>query len=324
MKRWLPPETINRLAADPERRTPESLSPAVDVRRPFVPEHYTQLYFTPVYASLHFEHRLRYNQLFACRLNEYIMMLEADLVDRLLEPLTRHPAVRGDGDLVTAIRTMIAEEGLHYRNFAALNRACRPDLYPEGRDRLFSVLPLATRTLFGVAGLLASRLAFSLWYVMAIEESSMALAKDMMKSRQTETLGDLDPGFCEVHVQHMKDEARHVQIDGMLVDLCIGSQSAARRRLNAAIFTRMLTGVVTPTRGGSGIKVIRQLVRDMPELQDREEEMIRAVLALRHDRAFQESLFNRQIMPVTFGVFDATAELDGLSKTMVGYDRRAG
>lgn len=324
MKRWLTPETINRLAADPAHRTASDMKPVVDPSRPFIPEHYTQLYYTPVYRSLHYEHRLRYNQLFGCRLNEYIMMLEADLVDRLLDPLTRHPRVRGDQELVTAVRTMIEEEGRHYANFAALNRACRPDLYPPGQDRLFSALPAATRALFAVAGLLASRLAFSLWYVMAIEESSMTLAREMMRSNSTETLGELDPAFSEVHVQHMKDESRHVQIDGLLIDLCIGDQSPRRRRLNAAIFTRMLKGVVTPTRGGSGVKVIRQLVRDMPELQDREEEMIRAVLALKRDGAFQQSLFNRSIMPVTFRVFDETAELAGLGKTMVGYDRHAG
>ena len=324
MKQWLPPETINRLAADPRHCTKTDIALDVDLRKPFIPEQYTQLYYTPIYQSLHFEHRLRYNQLFGCRLNEYIMMLEADLVDRLLEPLTRHPRVRDNAELVTAIRTMIEEEGRHYASFAALNRACRPDLYPPDRDRLFSELPAWTKAMFAVAGLLASRLAFSLWYVMAIEESSMALAKDMMRSRNTETLGELDQSFCEVHIQHMKDEARHVQIDGILIDLCIGSQSPARRKLNAAIFTRMLTGVVTPTRGGSGVKVIRQLVRDMPELQDREEEMIRTVLALKHDRAFQQSLFNRSIMPVTFRVFDETEELADLDKTMVGYDRKAG
>ena len=66
-------------------------STRIDSRKPFVPEEYTQLYYTPVYHGLHREHRLRYNQLFGVRINEYIMMLEADLVERLLSPLRRHP-----------------------------------------------------------------------------------------------------------------------------------------------------------------------------------------------------------------------------------------
>lgn len=324
MKRWLAPEKINRLAANPKHCTRTGLTLDVDPRKPFVPEHYTQLYYTPVYQTLHFEHRLRYNQLFGCRLNEYIMMLEADLEERLLGPLTRHPKVRGNSELLQAMKTMIEEEARHYASFAELNRACRPDIYPPGRDRHFSELPWWTKGMFAVAGLLASRLAFSLWYVMALEESSMALSRDMMRNTETETLGDLDPSFVSVHVEHMKDEARHVHIDGTLIELCIGSQSPQRRKINAWFFRKMLAGVTTPTRGGSGVKVVRQLVRDMPELQDREEEMIRAVLALKHDQAFQESLFSRKIMPTTFQVFDGTEELEGLGKSMVGYDRRSG
>jgi hypothetical protein len=50
--------------------------------------------------------------------------------------------------------------------------------------------------------------------------------------------------------------------------------------------------------------------------------MIAAVLALRGDRAFQQSLFNRKLMPLTFGLFDQTSEFHDLPGSMVGYDRR--
>lgn len=320
---WMDPDKINALAADPARRMPADMTVTVDPRAPWVPETFTQLYYTPLYKGLHFEHRLRYNQLFALRTNEYIMMLEGDLIDRLLLPLMRHPEIRGDAALREAMQTMLDEEKRHYANFAALNRTARPDLYPSGQDRLFSELPAWTRAMFVVSGLLVSKLAFSMWYVMALEESSMALARAMQGDRETETLGQIDAGFAEVHIQHMKDEARHIHIDGLLIDLTIGRQSARRRKLNAWIFENMLHGVVTPTRGGSGAKVIRQLVREMPELQDREEDMLRALIGLKSNRAFQESLFSRKLMPFSFDTFDNTDELDGLGRTMMGYDRRA-
>ncbi len=320
---WLPPEKINALAADPDRCMPANMQAEVDPRAPWVPEPFTQLYHTPLYDSLHFEHRLRYNQLFALRINEYIMRLEGDLVDRLLVPLMRHPEVRDDPALIEAMLAMLDEEKRHYANFAALNRTARPDLYPPGQDRLFSDLPAWTKAMFVVSGLLVSKLAFSMWYVMALEESSMALSRAMQGNRETETLGPLDPGFAEVHIQHMKDEARHIHVDGILIDLTIGKQSKTRRRLNAWVFEKMLHGVVTPTRSGSGAKVIRQLVREMPELQDREPEMLSALVDLKSNRAFQESLFSRKLMPFSFDTFDGTEELDGLGRTMVGYDRRA-
>lgn len=321
MRRWLTPERINTLAGDPANctRRPEAL--VVDLGRPFVPEEYTQLFYTDLYPSLTFDQRLRYNQLFGLRINEYIMMLEADLVERLLPPLLRLPQVANDPALVQAVRTMIAEEKKHFETFAALNRAAHPALYPAGADRYFSVLPLIPQAMFWVVGRLSGQFAFALWYLMAMEESSMAMARDMARQPMTATLGALDPAFMEVHRQHMKDEARHLHIDGRMIDACIGTGSALRRRINAWLFRSMMGGVTRLSRSGSGVRVIRQWVGEMPELAAREEEMVRAVLALKDSLAFQKSLFNRRIMPMTFAVFDDTREFADLGAKVVGYDR---
>ena len=149
---------------------------------------------------------------------------------------------------------MIEEEKHHYRCFLALNRACCPDAL-RSRERYFSDLPWPARALFGAVGLVAGRLAFALWYLMAMEESSTALARDMAASPVTETLGPLEPTFAAVHREHMKDEARHLQIDGILVDLCLARPAATQRVLNAALFKSMLGTVTRPTRAGSGVKV---------------------------------------------------------------------
>lgn len=321
MKQWLAAEHINRLAANQAHCTRAPLHLEVDLRCPFVPEDYTQLYYTPVYATLTAEQRLRYNQLFGLRINEYIMMLEADLVERLLTPLLRLPSIAADAAFSQAMTTMIAEEKKHFAAFAALNRACRPDLYPPGKDRLFSRLPTWTRAMFWTVGALAGRYAFALWYLMAMEESSMAMAREMIRHPETETLGTLDPAFVSVHRAHMKDEARHLHIDGRMIEQCMGSAGQAKR-VNAWLFQAMLRGITRPTRSGSGVMVIQQLVRELPELSSRQEEMIQAILALEKNRAFQESLFNRRMMPVTFQVFDHTPELANLGERMWGYDRR--
>ncbi len=319
--RWLEPATIEQLASDPARRMKSAPIGRIDLGKPFVPEQYTQLYYTPLYNNLHREHRLRYNQLFGVRINEYIMMLEADLVERLLWPLSRHPNVTDSPTLVRCIDTMIAEEKKHYGHFAALNHACFPALY-EGRDRHFSNLSWASRALFAAAGLAAGQLAFALWYLMAMEESSTALARDMTRNPVTETLGEIEPSFASVHREHMKDEMRHLQIDGILVDLCLKQTGRTKRVLNARLFRAMLGPITRPTRAGSGVKVVRELTRQMPELAWHEEAMVEAVLALGNDRQYQTSLFNRKAMPLTFGVFDGTRELAGLPDAMVGYDRR--
>jgi hypothetical protein len=292
----------------------------VDARRPWIPEDYTALFHSPVYASLSHGQRLRYNQLFALRSNEYIMMLEHDLIERLLPPLMRLPRVRHDGELCTAIATMRAEERRHYEGFAALNRAAHPALYPPGRERFFSRLPWHTRGLFTLVGALSGRFVFALWFLMAMEESSKTLARRMLAQRETHTLGPLDEGFIHVHHQHLKDETRHVHLDAWLVEHCL---HASHPGVNAWLFKRMLPGVTTPTRGGSGARVIRQWVRECPELQPREEEFIAAQIALRDNAAFQHSLFNRRIMPETFALFDRCDALaQGLGEVMPGYRRQ--
>ena len=136
-------------------------------------------------------------------------------------------------------------------------------------------MPWPVRALFGTVGLLAGRLAFALWYLMAMEESSTALARDMSRHSVTETLGPLEPTFAALHREHLKDEVRHLQLDGILIELCLDRTSRTRRALNAALFKSMLGTVTRPTRAGSGVKVIRELVRQMPELAWREQ---------RHDR----------------------------------------
>jgi hypothetical protein len=317
---WLDPAEIERLAADPARTMRMPPIERIDLTKPFVPEDYTQLYYTPVYQSLHREHRLRYNQLFGVRVNEYIMMLEADLVSQLLSPLRRHRNVAGNPALVRCLDTMIAEEKHHYACFAALNRACCPAIYAD-RERYFSELSWPLRGLYRAVGLIAGRLPFALWYLMAMEESSIALARDLGRGVGTDTLGPLEPNFATVHREHMKDEARHLQLDGILIALTLQSSWRGTRRLNAALFKSMLGTIMRPSRSGSGAKVIRQLVREMPELACREAEMIDAVLALAHDATFQASLFSRRAMPLTFGVFDRTGEFADLARSMVGYDR---
>ena len=68
--------------------------------------------------------------------------------------------------------------------------------------------------------------------------------------------------------------------------------------------------------------VVKHRLLWVKELSWKEDEMIRAVLSLRHDVRFQSSLFNRRAMPMTFGLFDQAEELGDLSDAMVGYDRR--
>ena len=64
------------------------------------------------------------------------MMLEADLIERMLKPLSKHRRIARDEELLVAINTMIDEEKHHYQVFLKLNRACLPEVYANGQERL--------------------------------------------------------------------------------------------------------------------------------------------------------------------------------------------
>ena len=56
----------------------------VDINRPFIPEQYTQLYHTEIYAELNNKHRLRYNQLFGARTNEQFILFESGFTNQVI------------------------------------------------------------------------------------------------------------------------------------------------------------------------------------------------------------------------------------------------
>lgn len=314
-------ERIERIAADPARCT-APVPPAVpDPSRPFMPEDQTQLYYTPGYARLSTAQRLRYTQLFALRVNEYIMLLEREFVDPVLKALRTHAAVEADPRLRTTLEGMLAEEARHYQAFAALNRRCAPARYRES-DWHFMRLRRFERMALSVMQSAARWLPFALWVVVAMEESSIGLATSMARAAADGPLGPLDPHFVAVHREHAKDEARHIHIDVHLIRACLACAPAAWRALNARLFMAFMRDMTAPKASGTGARVVRELVAEFPELEALEGELIAGLVALRDDAAFQHSIFNRRLTPLAFALYDEEPALAHLGRALKAYDRR--
>ena len=314
-------EKLRSRAAGPAYQTQRIEIDQIDYSKPIIPEYYTQLYYTPIYRLLTHNQKLRYNQLFGVRTNEYTMMLERDLVEWILVPLSRHSAIKNQKGLADCFDQMIDEERRHYYFFLELNQYCLPDIFTGGCERYFSELPQVFRFLLVALKHSVRFFPFPLWYLLALEESSMALSKAMVKNPATGSLGDIEPNFLAVHREHLKDEARHVQIDRHLVDTCLTDKTGLHRKINARFVKWMLRMITYVGRSGPGVKVIKHLVSEMPELASLEEEMIRSVLLLNNDPGYQKSLFNRAAMPFSFSIFDSMSEFEDLQKYLVGYER---
>jgi hypothetical protein len=311
----LTPEQIRARSADPSACAARVELHPIDFSRPFIPERFTQLYYTSAYRSLERRHRLRYNQLFAVRVSEQFMAFEQDFTNRVVARLAGDR--RLEPALAECLRGMMREEEAHQAMFHALNERCLPELYGAGA-RFFTRLGRLEAWLLSLATGLSRRLPFLLFFIIALEEYSSALSRAMMKERETE-LGPLEENFVRVHAEHVKDEARHVHLDVHLIRAVYQGGSRPARRLNARLLAAFLRDIVVPKR--SGLAVVRRLVAEHPELKAAEAGLIRDLRALAHDDAFQRSLFNRELMPHTFALFDAQPELAVLASVLKGYSR---
>ena len=314
-------ERIEAIAADPARRTAAVLDSPPDLSLPFIPEDQTQLYYTPGYAMLDRAQKVRYNQLYALRVNEYIMMLERDFVDPVLKSLRRRAQQKGSPALRRALEGMLAEEERHYQAFVALNRRCAPHDYERVEAQFMRLRPYEHAVLHAMyAG--ARWLPFALWIIVAMEESSIGLATSMARHGEG-ALGPLEPGFVAVHREHAKDEARHIHIDVHLVRACLATLPAGWRALNAKLFTAVMRDMTSPKAGGTGARVVRRLVAEFPELAPRERKLVEGLVALKDSEEFQRNLLNRKLAPLAFALYDDEPALANLGKVLRGYERPA-
>jgi predicted metal-dependent hydrolase len=287
----------------------------VDFSRPFIPERFTQLYYAGAYARLERRHRLRYNQLFAVKVSEQFMAFEQDFTNRVVGRVARHPGL--DPVLRECLAGMMREEEAHQAMFQALNAHCLPEVY-AARSRRFTRLGRLESWALALATAVSCRLPFLLFFIVALEEYSSALSRAMMKERHTD-LGPLEDNFVRVHAEHVKDEARHVHLDVHLIRALYAEAGPAARRLNARLLVVFLEDILVPKR--AGLAVVRRLLEEHPELKPAEPELRRELRALRHHDGFQRSLFNRELMPHTFALFDGQPELAILSSVLKGYSR---
>jgi len=314
-------DRIAAIRADPARRTRALAEVRVDKSRPFLPEDQTQLYYTPGYQLLARGQRIRYNQLYALRVNEYIMMLERDFVEPVLASLRRRAGDRGSTALVRELDAMRDEEAAHYAAFVALNRLCEPAAYAQSEHWFMQLKPYERMTV-AIMNAGARWLPFALWIIVAMEESSIGLARAMARAGDT-TLGRLDGHFVSVHREHAKDEARHIHVDVHLVRACLHTLSPAWRACNAWLFKGFMRDMTAPKANGTGARVVRQLVREYPDLARHEGELIEGLVALRDNVEFQRSLFNRLLTPLAFELYDAEPAFADLHAVLLGYERPA-
>jgi len=286
----------------------------VEFHKPFVPERFTPLAHAPIYRELSDEQRLRYNQLYALYFNEQIIFFERSLARNVLEPLLKTDLPPA---LLEALRQFLADEERHTRMFRALNVRCAPQFYAGG-DYYFVRAPRLETAALGWIARHPRLFPMIFWLMLLQEERAIFYSRAFVKS-----VGEIEQGFAATHRSHLADEINHARWDEQLLDRLWESSGPALRTINARLFGFMVGEFFNaPKRGG--VRVVRQLARECPELRPRLPEMLRQMRALRQCEAYHRSLYSREIVPRTFARLDRAPEFRHLGRHLLGYRPRDG
>lgn len=287
-----------------------SLPGRVDTTRQFVPETFTPLFYTPLYAELTAKQRLRYNQLHGGYCNEQIMFFEKFIAEKVLSGLLR---AEGAGPLRPQLRLFLEEERRHARMFHDLNRLCLPRLYAGG-EFYFVEISFGLKLLLSAVTTRPWFFPLFVWLMLAQEERAVFLGREVLRMKEK-----FEPHFVAVQRAHLADEIGHVQWDQEILAITWGMRKQGFRQINAALLRAVLREfVITPKR--ANLRVVAQLAHEFPELAPRLPEMRRLLLALAHNQDWNLSLFSRSIVPRTFALFDRWPEFSTLSRVLCGYE----
>ncbi|MBL1432931.1 MAG: hypothetical protein COC09_00670 [Gammaproteobacteria bacterium] len=265
----------------------------------FTPEYLTQLYHTDCYELLNHKQRLRYNQIFAMRSIEQLMTLEARFISLVVGRSATHRVLCKNKELRYCMAEMVKEEEEHYLMFHKLNRRAAPSIYGD-KELYFARMSTLEKCALEIFARLPGVNVFLLWVLLILEEFSTYISKETQKN----SIGGgdfLEPNFVHAHREHLKDEARHVMICANAISDILENSTLFYRGMNAWILKRFMHDYMTPKRGG--LRVIKQLVKEFPELNSIEETLIGAVQSQKQDYVIWNAIESDKSMPVTNSLF---------------------
>lgn len=305
--------SVERLESSPirPRLVEVDWATPIDRSRLFLCETLTPLYYTPSYSGLAPEHRRRYNQLTGMLANELILRLETSFMDTALAAVTRHD--HACAELADAVRRFHDDEVRHAEGWRQLNRLSEPRWYPTDRPRLLRVPRIADRLAKAVAPYPIAWPVI-LWIQLSQEERSIEISRRCLRMAP----GTIEPRYAAVYGEHLRDEARHVQLDCHLIERVYAAQSLTARRLTARVFRWVLANLfLRPAR--SSVRVVEVLASEYRELRPRLPQMARELRALVGNDAYQEMMYSRRTTPLTFDLFDTFPEFHAMRTVLRAY-----
>lgn len=272
----------------------------IDFSKPFVCPSLTGLYYTWLWGNLSPEDQLRYTQLSALSFNELIAWFEGGFSSTLLALVESERVPR---ELRNLLPDFIEDERRHQTIWWALNRCADPERYSGNTASITRIAPMARRLMKW----LASRpleYPVAIWLMLILEEHGNEIARRCAARRPNE----IEAHFAAAYLSHVRDEARHVQIDWHLIDYLWPRMSGWRRAVNVRLF-RMVIGRLLFRTEHASISVVNELVRERPALRPLLPTMRIELRRLAHQPEFRNMMFSAQSSPIAFHLLSRFPEL---------------
>jgi hypothetical protein len=289
-----------------------ALDRPVDRSRRFVCETLTPLYYAPIYRELTGAQRLRYNQITGLCFGELIAFFEESFAASVLAALAlarQDP----DDDLAACLDGFVAEERRHVAYWRRLNRLAEPSWYAR-RDECVIRLPAAARRALGFLTSRPRTFPAVFWVMLALEERSLDISRRCLRMEPDAA----EPSFREAYRHHLRDEARHVQLDRHLIERYYAPLPRRRREWNARLLALLIGRFfLPPTR--SAARVVGLLAREFPEIEPRRREITQQLRSVGRDPAYHEMMYSRSTTPRTFALFDRFPEMRRMERVLHSY-----
>jgi len=303
------PAVLTRLNQN-QSDTPLSDQQPVRSDRYFLCPTLTPLWYTPGYQVLEEPDQQLYNQLTALMSIELIGWFEATLLPALTSAIKRITHDEVESDLMEALKSFIADECQHIGWWEKLHADSLTALGLDTQTRVLRVNPLGKRAFHLIAGH-ACHVTAVFWVMLALEEHGLEIARRTL----AQPADQIDPRHLDAHRHHVRDEARHVQLDRHLIDCFYRRQSGAARRVNAYLFDRLLMRyLLPPVRGAS--QVVDQLARMRPPVRPHVLSLKQQLRTLAHHTGYREMMYSRQTTPVLFSMFDEHPQMANLARRL--------
>lgn len=275
----------------------------------FFPEDQVPLAFVPSWSQLRPDEQRQANQWYACAVSEQFIFLEEAFLMPAVQALLRVKETQRDPALCEALHTFVVEEQKHGEMFRRLLVSVDADRYRHGPRHFYT--PARAGVQFGALCLRLPTLFVAWpWLGLILEEKTIAYHRAF--ERAAAAGASLDPLHHAVHRYHFLDEARHVQLERVLIEKLWDPATSVLKDLNRPLLFSALAQYTRPRRRSVSANIVRALGDRFPRMAHLVEPLIAEIMALRDDPAFQRQIYGHDAIPQTFRALQSRPELHGI------------